>query len=77
MLQAYSSPGNVRQLRNMMEWLLIMTTGRVGAITAEELPPEILASNPVLARPETNADIMSMVLVMLASFLKNNIWQHK
>lgn len=62
MLQAYSWPGNVRQLRNMMEWLLIMTTGKTENITADELPPEILTSNPVLARPETNADIMSMVL---------------
>lgn len=62
MLQAYSWPGNVRQLRNMMEWLLIMTSGRADNITADELPPEILTSNPVLARPETNADIMSMVL---------------
>lgn len=62
MLQAYNWPGNVRQLRNMMEWLLIMTTGNSGAISADELPPEILSSNPVLARPETNSDIMSMVL---------------
>lgn len=62
MLQAYGWPGNVRQLRNMMEWLLIMTTGRTDSITADELPPEILTSNPVLARPETNSDIMSMVL---------------
>jgi two-component system nitrogen regulation response regulator NtrX len=62
MLQAYAWPGNVRQLRNMMEWLLIMTTGRTDAITADELPPEILTSNPVLARPETNSDIMSMAL---------------
>ncbi|NBX03599.1 MAG: sigma-54-dependent Fis family transcriptional regulator [Alphaproteobacteria bacterium] len=62
MLQAYPWPGNVRQLRNMMEWLLIMTSGRKDAISADELPPEILSSSPVLARPETNADIMSMAL---------------
>jgi two-component system nitrogen regulation response regulator NtrX len=62
MLQAYHWPGNVRQLRNMMEWLLIMTAGSREAIAASELPPEILSSNPVLARPETNADIMSMAL---------------
>ena len=62
MLQAYSWPGNVRQLRNMMEWLLIMTTDKNDAISADELPPEILTNNPVLARPETNADIMSMPL---------------
>ncbi|MCE2926583.1 MAG: sigma-54 dependent transcriptional regulator [Rickettsiales bacterium] len=62
MLQAYHWPGNVRQLRNMMEWLLIMTSDSKEAIAASELPPEILTSNPVLARPETNADIMSMAL---------------
>jgi two-component system, NtrC family, nitrogen regulation response regulator NtrX len=62
MLQSYNWPGNVRQLRNVMEWLLIMTTGSNAPISAEELPPEILTSNPVLARPETNADILSMAL---------------
>lgn len=62
MLQSYPWPGNVRQLRNMMEWLLIMTAGSKEPIKAADLPPEILASNPALARPETNADIMSMPL---------------
>ena len=62
MLQSYHWPGNVRQLRNMMEWLLIMTSDSRDAINADELPPEILSSNPVLVRPETNADIMSMAL---------------
>ena len=62
MLQSYHWPGNVRQLRNMMEWLLIMTADGKDTIRAEQLPPEILTSNPVLARPETNPDIMSMAL---------------
>ena len=62
MLQAYHWPGNVRQLRNMMEWLLIMASESKEPIGASELPPEILSSNPILARPETNADIMSMAL---------------
>ena len=62
MLQSYPWPGNVRQLRNMMEWLLIMTADTKEPIRADELPPEILTSNPVLARPETTADIMSMAL---------------
>lgn len=42
-LEQYSWPGNVRQLRNVIEWLLIMTKehedGR--AIPASSLPPEI------------------------------------
>jgi len=63
MLQAYNWPGNVRQLRNMMEWLLIMAPGGPRtAIKAEMLPQELLESNPVTSRPDTNSDIMSMPL---------------
>ncbi len=62
MLQSYNWPGNVRQLRNMMEWLLIMANSGDAPISASELPPEIHSSNPALTRPETNSDIMSMAL---------------
>ena len=41
-LQAYEWPGNVRQLRNLMDWLLIMAPGGPGdPIRADMLPPEI------------------------------------
>jgi two-component system nitrogen regulation response regulator GlnG len=40
-LRAFAWPGNVRQLRNLMDWLLIMTPGDSGApIRAEALPPD-------------------------------------
>ncbi len=40
-LQAYDWPGNVRQLRNLMDWLLIMAPGGAGdPIRAEMLPPK-------------------------------------
>lgn len=62
-LQAYAWPGNVRQLRNMMEWLGIMASGDAGApIAASSLPADILYSNPLLTRPEVNSDIMSLAL---------------
>jgi two-component system nitrogen regulation response regulator NtrX len=62
-LQAYNWPGNVRQLRNMMEWLLIMAPGgSKHPIKADMLPSELFESNPVMSRPEMNADIMSMPL---------------
>lgn len=62
-LQAYSWPGNVRQLRNLMEWLLIMAADEPRTpIRSDMLPPDILSNNPVLQRPETNADMMSMAL---------------
>lgn len=49
-MQAYSWPGNVRQLRNVIEWLLIMADGNADEpITAEMLPPDLKneASNKV------------------------------
>ena len=62
-LQAYHWPGNVRQLRNMMEWLLIMAPGPARSpIKAEMLPPELFESNPAMLRPDINGDIMSMAL---------------
>ena len=62
-LQAYDWPGNVRQLRNLMEWLLIMAPGGAGeAIRAEMLPPEIGAAAPVLFNSDPAADIMALPL---------------
>jgi two-component system nitrogen regulation response regulator NtrX len=62
-LQAYHWPGNVRHLRNMMEWLLIMAPGGPRApIKADMLPKELFETNPVAMRPEVNSDIMSMPL---------------
>src|SRR5579862_7409472 len=46
-LQAYDWPGNVRQLRNVVDWLLIMAPGEPGeAIRADMLPPDIGAIAP-------------------------------
>ncbi|HEU5046858.1 MAG TPA: sigma-54 dependent transcriptional regulator [Rickettsiales bacterium] len=62
-LQAYHWPGNVRHLRNMMEWLLIMAPGGSKApIKSDMLPKELFETNAVVMRPEVNSDIMSMPL---------------
>jgi two-component system nitrogen regulation response regulator NtrX len=62
-LQAYSWPGNVRQLRNAMEWVLIMATGEVGEpIRADMLPPEITSATPNVLRWEKGGEIMGMPL---------------
>jgi len=62
-LQSNLWPGNVRQLRNVMEWLLIMTPNEAqGDIRADMLPPELIDDNLTLVRPDINADIMSMPL---------------
>lgn len=62
-LQSYNWPGNVRQLRNVMEWLIIMAqVGSNGEITADSLPPELIDANITVLRPELSSDIMSMPL---------------
>jgi two-component system nitrogen regulation response regulator NtrX len=62
-LQAYDWPGNVRQLRNLMDWLLIMAPGGAGeAIRADMLPPEIGHAAPALLQMEAAADVMGLPL---------------
>lgn len=62
-LQAYSWPGNVRQLRNAMEWLLIMASGDASEpIRADMLPPDITAQTPSVLRWEKGAEIMTLPL---------------
>ncbi|MBN8898623.1 MAG: sigma-54-dependent Fis family transcriptional regulator [Rhodospirillales bacterium] len=62
-LQAYDWPGNVRQLRNLMDWLLIMAPGGASdAIRADMLPPEIGSGAPALLNIDPTADIMSLPL---------------
>jgi len=46
-LQAFDWPGNVRQLRNVVERTIIMAPGdRLGRIDIDMLPPEILGEQP-------------------------------
>lgn len=61
-LQAYDWAGNVRQLRNLMDWLLIMAPGGTNdLIRAEMLPPEVGSAAPSLNGAGA-ADIMSLPL---------------
>lgn len=62
-LQAYDWPGNVRQLRNAMEWLLIMASGDASdPIRADMLPPEIIAQTPNVLKWEKGGEIMTLPL---------------
>ncbi|MEX0923839.1 MAG: sigma-54 dependent transcriptional regulator [Rhodovibrionaceae bacterium] len=61
-LQAYDWPGNVRQLRNVVDWLLIMGQGEQGdTIRAEHLPSEI-SSISVRALGNGDEEIMALKL---------------
>jgi two-component system nitrogen regulation response regulator NtrX len=64
-LQAYNWPGNIRQLRNVIEWTLIMNPASSNVnspIKPEMLPVEITNNGITISKPETNLDMMSMPL---------------
>ncbi len=62
-LQSYDWPGNVRQLRNVIDWLLIMAPGEAGdPIRADMLPGEINAVAPDSLRLDRSGEIMTLPL---------------
>ena len=62
-LQAYEWPGNVRQLRNLIDWLLIMAAGNAeDKIKPDMLPPEITGKTPAAAGLQKDEDILGLSL---------------
>jgi two-component system, NtrC family, nitrogen regulation response regulator NtrX len=62
-LQAYSWPGNVRQLRNVIDWLLIMAPGDASEpVRADMLPSEITAIAPSVVKWDKGSEIMTLPL---------------
>ena len=62
-LQAYDWPGNVRQLRNVVERTIIMAPGdRIGRIDADMLPPEVLSDQARLSPGNAAKSIMGTPL---------------
>lgn len=64
-LQAYNWPGNVRQLRNIVEWTLIMNpiiNDINETIKPDMLPAEVINNSVNITKPDSNLDMMSMSL---------------
>jgi two-component system nitrogen regulation response regulator NtrX len=62
-LQAYEWPGNVRQLRNVVDWILIMAPGEPGdPVRADMLPPDIGSIAPTAPLADAGAEMMSLPL---------------
>jgi two-component system nitrogen regulation response regulator NtrX len=62
-LQAYDWPGNVRQLRNLVDWLLIMAPGEArDPIRADMLPPEVGSAAPAMLKLDRSSEIMTLPL---------------
>lgn len=62
-LQTHDWPGNARQLKNVVEQLLIMAPGDQRApLTVEMLPADVVGGGSASLRPETSQEIMSLPL---------------
>ncbi|MBI5121527.1 MAG: sigma-54-dependent Fis family transcriptional regulator [Rhodospirillales bacterium] len=62
-LKNYDWPGNARQLRNIMEWLLIMATGDAREpVSAPMLPPELSSATPAVLKWDKSSELMSLPL---------------
>ncbi|MEX2648549.1 MAG: sigma-54 dependent transcriptional regulator [Alphaproteobacteria bacterium] len=62
-LQACDWPGNVRQLRNAIDWMLIMAPGESGSpITADALPPDLGLRAPEALKPDRSGQVMALPL---------------
>ncbi len=62
-LQSCDWPGNVRQLRNVIEWLLIMSPGSSNdVVTATMLPPELGAAASEMSSHRWTGEIMALSL---------------
>lgn len=62
-LQSYNWPGNVRQLKNLVEWLLIMGANTPHKIIEiDDLPPEISGTIPSTLKTEWGADLIGLPL---------------
>ena len=54
-MQAYEWPGNIRQLRNVIEWIIIMNNSAVlESVEVEHLPPEVRNQLPGVAYANSN-----------------------
>ncbi len=62
-LQAYDWPGNVRQLKNIIEWLLIMAPNEPHeSIKADVLPPEFHGQQTSVANWDKSSEVLDLSL---------------
>ena len=62
-LQGYDWPGNVRQLRNAVDWILIMVPGSLEEpVGVENLPPDVGTGTAASVGFEGGAKMMSLPL---------------
>jgi two-component system nitrogen regulation response regulator NtrX len=80
-LQNYNWPGNVRQLKNVIEWLTIMTPKDKMVIGADLLPQELSGGHKAKAPTEGTASLLDLPLkeareAFEREYIKNYIHRH-
>ena len=61
-LQAHDWPGNMRQLRNVAEWIIIMHGGSDKVLGAADLPTDVQQNTPQVLNWEKGTEIMALPL---------------
>lgn len=59
-LQSYAWPGNIKQLHNILEWLMIMHDPAQDTITAEMLPPEFGSRKALPQASNENSESLAL-----------------
>lgn len=63
LMQSYEWPGNVRQLKNVIEWILIMAPGQPSdPVTADMLPPDLKQKAVEMIRGNDVVELMAKPL---------------
>ena len=76
-LQAHDWPGNIRQLRNIIERTIILAPGdRVSCIDVDLLPPEILDNQNAMGGSSTAMAIMGSPLARSARIVRARVSQN-
>ncbi len=81
LLQSYEWPGNVRQLKNVIEWLLIMYGNKENfVIKNQDLPPEILRDgnkNKTNVKSDFNLPLKDARKIFEKNYLENQLSRFK
>ncbi|MGB4361303.1 MAG: sigma-54 dependent transcriptional regulator [Rhodoferax sp.] len=74
LLEAYRWPGNIRELRNVMERAAILAAGQI--VTSKHLPKEIVGASPAPATPQAPAPVDATAPIRLLSVIEEEYIRH-
>ena len=70
LMQSYSWPGNIRQLRNVVEWILIMSPKNEDVVKTDMLPPDIKPGNNIQSTSQDGGGVFEDSTKLMAMTLR-------